>query len=112
MSKHKEAIYPLLLAALLMFCIVKGLGETPRRYEKRVQRRIRSAAHRLDSMDINGYSWHADTLYTVRAEIDLELCGSGLHDYKAGVIDKAEMDRLMKQLDRDMEDYPPQVAAK
>lgn len=107
MKVPREAIWLILLAAILMLLITKGLGETPRRYEKRVHRRLWSVEARLVELDRHTVISDPTAMYKLRADLDMDLGWNELYKLQHGKTDRSEMDRLLKQLDRDMEDYPP-----
>lgn len=107
---RNAAILLLFLGALLLFLVTKMHGETPRQYQKRVERRLGSAHNRLRDLSRFAHAAGPEAEYLRLADVDLALANDGLHFYRKGRIDRAEMDRLLKQLDRDMEDYPPQPA--
>lgn len=114
MKLPKEAIWLMLLAAVLLLLISKMHGESPRHYQKRIEKRLISVNQRLREMvarDMQTQTF-SESVYVTRGTIDVSLAIQGFQYYRAGQIPKSEMERLMKQLDRDMEDYPPQVAGK
>lgn len=106
---RKEMIWCALLAAILMLIVTAVHGQSPRRYVSRTNSHIASVVQRLAKMDRSGDS---DTLYMLRAEMDLELVRFHLNAYRHGRVERVMVDSALAQLDRDMEDYPPQVASK
>lgn len=107
---RRDMIWFALLTAILLLIVTAVHGESPRRYVSRTNSHIASVAQRLAKMELSGNP--PDALYMMRAEMDLELVRFHLNAYRHHRVERAMVDSALAQLDRDMEDYPPQVATK
>src|ERR1700679_1732986 len=105
---RKDMVWFMLLVSIFLLYVVSLHGQ--KRYEKRVEHRIRSAVTRINRF--RGVSSNApgDDIYITRGELDVIICAERLQAYRIGKLTKASLDEDLKQLDRDMEDYPPQEA--
>jgi hypothetical protein len=133
----KDAIWLMLLVAILLLLIQTMHGQEPK-YGHVVEPGIcvpigavckesdltkfkasnirRRAEKQIEIVERGMKEWYrlphaytgSDEIYIIRAEIDVQLIRNILHHH--GELDVVELKRLMKQLDRDMEDYPPQEA--
>jgi hypothetical protein len=82
-------------------------SKADRQYVKRVYRHLMSAEIRLNDMNRFAQATGPEAVYMMRAEMDLSLASDGYYSFIQGLTKRADLERLMKQLDRDMEDYPP-----
>lgn len=102
-----------LVAAILLAAVV-GFAETPESYARKVERSLEAAEKQLEEFKRaagpSGAGFFADSIYEVRAEMDIELCRVALRAYRAGKADRGAVRLRVHILSRDLEDYPPQEA--
>lgn len=107
-EEYRTAVWLALAAAVMMLGLSVGHCESPKRYEKRVERHTDSANVRLREVEMRDEQDRALIMWEVRGEWDLQLCREAMRGYRAGRVERGAIDHLLKQLDRDMEDFPPQ----
>lgn len=101
----RDLIWFALLVALCLLIVQAVHGDSMRRsYIKRTQRHIDHVHAELIEL-ADGSWWYS--IYVVRAEMDLELVRLHLNAYRHGRVERVMVESAVRQLDRDMEDYPP-----
>lgn len=113
-EEYRTAIWLALAAAVLMLGLTMGHCQAPHSRVKRTRKHLIAVEHRLDKLGAWGIPSDSTDLFVMRGELDWDLAWNALLRYHAEPSREnlVVMDRKVRQLDRDMEDFPPQMAEK